>query len=222
MSNRLWTLDELQAYIQSLMSEQLVHIAARSYQHPLQFIKITLAEHADGSKTRLHYWFKTQEELHPHNHCWDFESLVLSGRLENVVLAEAPVSPSVTAYYIPYEFDATINDGYYKMIAVSDHPSIRLARDDARCRILGAGERYSMESKDIHRTVICEHGTITLVHQQAPCRAKNQVYLPPEHVDQTESHSHMPPMTVQLLNDVFKSVLEIGCLPAPRDPLWVQ
>ena len=169
----LSTRKELHAHLRQLLvsPDALAEIAARSYRHDNGFAKIVLrsGQHGRGA-VRLHVWpADGGADRNIHNHCWDFASIVLAGRLEFeefVVDGESAVNARHYVYDAATDFDYTLRlRGATRLRSV--------ARG-----IRGAGDAYEMSSTALHRTAgVPGAVTVTLLCQGPHRRDFADVYV---------------------------------------------
>lgn len=145
-------------------------VAARSYSHDNGFVKIVLTnEPAQSSSLRLHVWPAGRvARSNVHNHCWDFDSLVLAGRLQFEEFVEDHSGP-IPAFHYTY---SPPSDLRYELNFVG-RTALRRTSEGVRA----AGASYHMASPDLHRTWACSPATtITLVARGPHSRDLANVY----------------------------------------------
>lgn len=152
----------LQALLQD--DELLAEVAARSYLHVNQFVKIPLARDAD-SVLRLHLWRDPseyqQEVQNPHSHGWAFRSRVVCGSLTHTLFSAAATTTE-DEQYTAYELDLAHPDGTTKLRAAEN--TVGLAAQSVAH--IQTNDTYFVSRVDIHTLVPDVPGCITLVQTE--------------------------------------------------------
>lgn len=173
-------------------------MAARSYAHDNGFFKIVLARRRDyANALRLHVWpGDSEDEGNIHNHCWDYDSLVLAGELEfqEYELDNAGFVPAVHYAY------AATGDLAYEL-----RPFGRRMLRPTESGRRRTGERYRMTAETLHRTWgSAGTTTVTLLVQGAHRREHADVYVtrpdgvPTENVSESMSSERLRPLLAAL------------------------
>src|SRR5215831_9581051 len=73
--------------------------AARSYEHPNGFDRISLHNEANEGEVRVHIWWHgTRNDETIHNHSWDFRSVTVLGNLRYQIFAESEIGEEFHHY----------------------------------------------------------------------------------------------------------------------------
>ena len=132
-----------------------------SYKHDNGFAKLVVAEVA-GFKIRIHDFFAGVGDGNIHNHRWDLESLVLSGRLD-------------TQYFI----DNTEGEKYVEHRYVRENKAVYSIKATGHTRLktmlaaeMNPGSVYRFNREQLHRINPAEVDTMTLVLTH-PAKSQN-------------------------------------------------
>jgi len=128
----------------------LEHVARSSYCHKNGFDKLALIS-SQGYKLRLHVWWPDPDrpapggdDVHMHNHRWDFASVVVCGGLEVNVFERSVEGVTVSEYS-------------YSSPGDGDTYAMRyLGAANIKCALTAfmvAGSRYGLSHQVIHRAI---------------------------------------------------------------------
>lgn len=132
--------------------------------HTNGFVKIVIARFSDESVLRAHLW-NVNAGANVHNHRWDFESRVFAGSIGEITYSYASSSSRAKLYS-----DYSADDDRIR-------PNKKLQRlSETEHSTHFAGDRYSREASQIHKTEALQNGTVTLVATGRPIRKCSTVW----------------------------------------------
>lgn len=199
-------------FLSDLPEPQIRAIASRSYQHPLGFYKLILAQSSDtGEKLRLHVWRnqapidRRVEDIH--DHFWDFRSLVLIGHLRSEIYEECFVSSTGTVAC--HAADLLPGDNGQFWIQRRGTACVRKVRT-VSCESF---QSHSLTQGQLHRVIVTpDRMTATLVLQGPRIAGRNRVFRSQQSgttLDSagTSSVKYLTsPMTRRIFNDIQSSI----------------
>jgi hypothetical protein len=147
-------------------------IAARSYWHPNGFVKLVLEERPGWGQVRLHVWPEPSDDDDVHDHAWYYQSVVIGGRLREVVYREVGSDqPGEEMWRHSYGMTA------HRRFTLSDPVPVRIVAEP-RARDYEAGARSGGGPEHVHRFFAVDAPAVTMLRVGpilVPC---SQVYRP--------------------------------------------
>lgn len=179
----------------------LGEVAASSFLHPNGFVRLIVGGDGRefGERIRLHLW---PSDIPPkrtdiHNHCWQFRSTVLAGRVEVDTWGTGSVMADAgDAREHMYEV------GSLRAPSVRDVGPVSLAAPVRRS--FDRGDSYESDPGTFHR-VSAAAGTVTSVHQGRHVRITSQVIAHDAPSPYTPVRS-TPEETAQRLQEVLRLI----------------
>lgn len=184
-----------------------------SFSHKLGFDKfILIDEGVGGRQLRIHCWRDTIAEM-PHDHPWNFESLVLTGE---ILSTEYRRSFSGEAYERMIVRSDFVTNGF------SYHPAEDQTLVVARRRRIPAGEAYSMGFRAIHATHVTVGPATTIFLRSHVLRHGSSSYISRTAAVARSTLEYRPaafPSTLYLerLTEVFEVLTAMRLSPAKGD-----
>lgn len=144
-------------------------IAGRSYLHPNGFVKVVVqAASASGPRLRIHHWFKPDgSDLTIHDHCWNFASHVIAGRLRMATF-EPTASRDTGGGYHKWRIGNLANAE--RRYFGTHH--LRQTEETA----LYSGSLYSLESSTLHTFLEAPAATLSIVLQGWHINQSSTIY----------------------------------------------
>lgn len=141
--------------------------------HPLGFKYFKLGNVSNYEEFRLHFWINTIEkhdkDLQIHDHSFDFESVVLNGRIIN---NKYRIISSNN--FNGYVYDVKFRNEKSKLILNQENCSIELEESVE----INVGEFYKMSSSSFHESINNEDLTVTLLKITKSDNKVSRVFSP--------------------------------------------
>ena len=163
--NRVGVRDSFVPLIERIISNPglLAEVASRSYRHVNHFDKLVLvgSDKLHGYRLTLHLWSppygdKELKKESIHDHRFNFWSVILTGILMSENFVESPDGEVMRQYrYVPEKRTLDVKN-FYQFIGET-----RLSRSETLRKY--AGESYYQSSPSIHRVLLPDSMTCTLV-----------------------------------------------------------
>jgi hypothetical protein len=149
-------------------------IAGRSYWHPNGFIKLVLDEREGWGQVRLHVWPEPSDDDDVHDHAWQYQSVVVGGRLREVVYREAgPDQPGNEVWRHSYGMTG------HRRFTLCDPVPVRIV-PEPHPRDYETGARSGGGPKHVHRFFAVDAPAVTMLRV-------GPILEPYSHVYRTES-----------------------------------
>jgi hypothetical protein len=167
--------------------------AARSFPHPLGFLKIVLTAYPNGAKLRLHVWPDGREhdvEQDIHDHFWDFCSIVLNGEMEFVDFLPADDGDD----YFHYRLYPNSPSGYKQVFLGNSYLSSRAIHR------LSVGDSMCVSRMTLHRAYPTTSGLCATLLLQGPQQSScNNIYSSTYEVEANKIVSEQPISQTELM-----------------------
>jgi hypothetical protein len=143
---------------------------SRFFTHPLGFVQTVF--HEEGDEFRLNLWGsifgRPKIPNWPlHTHRFNFESNVIVGQLEDTLF---DIIQDERGIYFRYCVEYEKEGSFLRPV---DH--VRMSLSERTRRVIGAGERYFMQSSDIHSSKNLTHLAISVMKIGLP--SKNPAFV---------------------------------------------
>lgn len=178
-------------------AEEIRRVASSSQNHPNEFRKIPLLVGVNSEKLTLHRWCTPQEKSKPdpHNHRWNFSSVVLAGAIESQVFTVDKMVGDDT--HTEFEYASSGGSQFYKLSKLGNvhlRPHSKSSYE--------AVTSYSQLGCDVHDARAVRTGTVSLVLRGSPIAKRCRVYRQENALESDESAVDRPSA------EVVKSDLE--------------
>ena len=138
--------------------------------------------------------------IHPHSHRYDFNTVVLAGKVQNTVFKEGLEGGRDSTRHSMVRLDYSPENGLAK-----SGPPVCL-RETAESGVFGVRESYFLNCKQIHTLKVWPDATLLCLSQFEDKRESSSLYLPPRH--QLDPITSRQPSMVEL-KDLRARCLEL-------------